>query len=41
MTQRSLYEAIIIVAIIVTAVAACKYFGLIKDWKELQTFWNS
>ena len=38
--QRSLYDAIILVAIVLTAVALCKFFGLINDWKELKSFWS-
>lgn len=40
-TQRSLYKAVIIVAIVLTAGALCKYFGLIKDWRELESIWRS
>jgi hypothetical protein len=39
--QRSLYRAMIFVAIVLTAGALCKYFGLIKDWKELESIWSS
>ena len=38
--QRSLFRAVIFVAIVLTAGALCKYFGLIKDWKELKPNWN-
>jgi len=38
--QRSLFKAVIFVAIVLTAGALCKYFGLIKDWKELKPNWN-
>lgn len=40
-SQRSLYRAIILVAIVLTAGALCKFFGLIKDWKELESVWRS
>ena len=39
--QRSLYRAIIFVAIVLTAAALCKFFGLIKNWKELESIWSS
>jgi hypothetical protein len=39
--QRSLYRAIILVAIVLTAGALCKFFGLIMDWKELESIWSS
>lgn len=39
-TQRSLYKAIILVAVALTAAALCKYFGLIKDWKEFESIWS-
>ena len=38
--QRSLFRAVIFVAIVLTAGALCKYFSLIKDWKELKPNWN-
>jgi len=38
--KRSLYKAVIFVAMVLTAVALCKYFGLIKDWKELKPNWR-
>lgn len=38
---RSLYRAVIIVAIVLTAGALCKFFGLIKDWRELESIWRS
>jgi hypothetical protein len=38
--QRSLYRAVIFVAIVLTAYALSKYFGLIKDWKELLPNWS-
>lgn len=40
-TQRSLYKAVIIVAIVLTAGTLCKYFGVIKDWRELESIWKS
>jgi hypothetical protein len=39
--QRSLYKAIIVVAMLLTAGTVCKLFGIIKDWKELESLWNS
>ena len=39
--QRSLYDAIIVVAIVLTAAVLCKYFGVIQDWKELKSIWSS
>jgi hypothetical protein len=38
--QRSLHTAIIIVAIVLTAGVLFKYFGVIKDWKELRSLWK-
>lgn len=38
--QRSLFRAVILVAILLTAAALCKYFGLIKDWKDLKPGWS-
>ncbi len=38
--KRSLYRAVIFVAIVLTAYALSKYFGLIKDWKELVPNWR-
>lgn len=35
-TQRSLYKAVIFVAIVLTIGAFCRYFGLIGDWRELE-----
>jgi len=40
-SQRSLYNAIIVVAVVLTVVALCKFFGLIKDWKELESIWHT
>ncbi len=34
-TQRALYKAIIFVAFALTSACLGKYFGFIKDWKEL------
>lgn len=39
--QRSLYKAIIFVAMVLTAGALCKFFGLINDWKELKSIWGA
>ena len=39
--MRSLYKAIIFVAVVLTAGVLCKYFGVINDWKELRTIWSS
>jgi hypothetical protein len=39
--QKSLYRAIILVAIVLTAGVLCKFFGLIKDWKEFESIWSS
>jgi predicted MFS family arabinose efflux permease len=39
-TQRALYKAIILVAIILTAAVLCKVFGVINDWKELKSIWK-
>ncbi len=39
--QRSLYRAVILVAIVLTAGVLCKFFGLIKNWKELESNWSS
>ncbi|MGB2867735.1 MAG: hypothetical protein WBD36_04745 [Bacteroidota bacterium] len=36
--QRALYKAVIVVAFMLTAVCLFKYFGVIKDWKELEGF---
>jgi hypothetical protein len=38
--QRALYKAIILVAVVLTAAVTCRYFGFIKDWKELKSFWR-
>jgi hypothetical protein len=38
--QRSLFRAVILVAILLTLGALCKYFGFIKDWKELKPNWT-
>ncbi len=38
--QRSLSKAVIIVAIVLTAAALYKHFGLINDWKELRPDWS-
>jgi hypothetical protein len=38
--RRSLYKAVIVVAIVLTAGALCKFFGLINDWKELKSIWG-
>ena len=38
--QRSLYKAIIFVAIVLTAATLSKYFGVIKNWKELKSIWS-
>jgi hypothetical protein len=40
-SEKALYKAIIIVAIVLTAGALCKFFGLINDWKELESIWRS
>jgi len=40
-SQRSIYRAIILVAFVLTAIAFCKFFGLIKDWKEIEPNWSS
>ena len=40
-TQRALYRAIILVAIVLTAGVLSRYFGLITDWKELESLWSS
>jgi hypothetical protein len=39
--QRALYKAMIFVAFVLTAGALCKFFGLITDWKELESIWSS
>jgi hypothetical protein len=39
--QRSLYKAVIFVAMVLTVGALCKFFGLIKDWRELRSIWSS
>jgi len=38
--KRSLYKAVIFVAILLTAAALSKYFGFISDWKELKPTWK-
>ena len=38
--ERSLYTAIILVAIVLTAGALCRLFGIIKDWKEFESIWS-
>ena len=38
--KRSLYRAVIFVAILLTAAALSKYFGLINEWKELKPHWR-
>ncbi|MBI3004804.1 MAG: hypothetical protein HYY49_05245 [Ignavibacteriales bacterium] len=38
--QRALFKAVIIVAIVLTAAALCKHFGLINDWKDLRPNWS-
>jgi hypothetical protein len=40
-SERSLYKAVIIVAIVLTAGALCKFFGVVKDWRELESIWRS
>jgi len=40
-TLRSLYNAIIVVAFVMTAAVVCKVFGVIDDWRELKTIWTS
>ena len=40
-TEKALYKAVIIVAIVLTAGALCKFFGLINDWSELESLWRS
>lgn len=38
--QRSLYQAVILVAFLLTAGVLCRIFGLIHDWKDLEALWN-
>jgi len=38
--QRSMFKAVIVVAFVLTAGVLCKVFGLIKDWKELESVWR-
>ena len=40
-SQRALYKAVILVAIVLTAYALCKFFGLLINWKELESVWSS
>lgn len=40
-TQRSMYLAVIIVAVLLSAGVLCKVFGIIADWRELKSLWNS
>ena len=40
-SQRALYKSVILVATALTAYAFCKFFGLLGDWKELESVWSS
>ncbi len=39
--QRALYKAVIVVAILLTAGVLSKVFGLITEWKDLKTLWDT
>ncbi len=40
-SQRALYKAIIVVSFMLSAGVLCKYFGVIREWRDLLTVWNS
>ena len=38
--QSALYKAVILLAILLTAGTLARLFGLITDWKELESIWK-
>ena len=38
--QSALYKAVILLAILLTAGTLSKLFGLITEWKELESLWK-
>ncbi|HEY6953544.1 MAG TPA: hypothetical protein VI758_14145 [Bacteroidota bacterium] len=40
-SQRALFKAVILVALVMTVYVLCKFFGVINDWRDLEPNWSS